>query len=72
MKCEICGEFTPKGKNICDRCSNIVDDVIKNIDPEIWKGIDDCKYIYPMIKRVAEGSLRTQDVINALIIGEID
>ena len=72
MKCEICGESTTGEKRICDRCSKIMDDVIRNVGPDIWKGIDDCKYIYPMIKRVAEGDLRTQDVVNALLKGEMD
>jgi NAD-dependent SIR2 family protein deacetylase len=72
MKCDICGESTIEEKRICDRCSKVMDDVIREVGPDIWKGIDNCVYIYPMIKRVAEGSLRTQDVVNALLIGEAD
>ena len=72
MNCDICGELTKEGKSICNRCSKIMDDVIRDIDPEIWKGVDDCAYIYPMIKRVAEGTLRKQDVVNAILKGELD
>lgn len=72
MKCDICGGPTIEDKRICDRCSKIMEDVIRNVGPDIWKGIDDCKYIYPMIKRVAEGDLRTQDVVNTLLKGETD
>ena len=72
MKCDICGEPTFEGKSICDRCTKIMDDVVREINPDIWKGIDNCAYIYPMIKRVAEGTLRTQDVVNAILKGEID
>ncbi len=46
--------------------------VIRDVGPDVWNTIDDCKYIYPMIKRVAEGDLRTQDVVNSLLKGESD
>ncbi len=72
MECNICGESIIGNKSICDRCSKIMDDVIRDIGPDIWKGIDDCKFIYPMIKRVVEGSLRTQDVVNSILKGEAD
>lgn len=72
MRCEICGELTTGEKSICDRCSKIMEDIIRDIGPDVWKGIDDCKYIYPMIKRIAEGSLRTQDVVNSILKGEMD
>ena len=72
MKCDICGEPTTEEKKICDRCSKIMNDVIRDVNPAIWKGIDVCSYVYPMIKRVAEGSLRTQDVVNELLKGETD
>jgi len=49
-----------------------MDKVIKEVGSDMLNNIDDCKYIYPMIKRVAEGSLRTQDVINSLLKGESD
>ena len=49
-----------------------MDKVIRDIGPDVWEKIDDCKYIYPMIRRVAEGDLRTQDVVNELLKGEAD
>ena len=72
MKCDICGEPTTENRTICDRCTKIMDNVIKDVGPDAWKGIDDCKYIYPMIKRVAEGNLRTLDVVNMILKGETD
>ena len=72
MKCDICGESTTEEKRICDRCTKIMNNVIREVGTDMWKGVDVCVYIYPMIKRVAEGSLRTQDVINTLLKGETD
>lgn len=71
MNCEICGKSTLNEK-ICSRCTRIIDKIIHEVGPDVWNNIDDCKYIYPMIKRVAVGDLRTQDVINSLLKGEID
>ncbi len=72
MNCDICGNPTTSKKGTCDRCDRIMEKVIRDVGPEVWSSIDDCKYIYPMIKRVAEGSLRTQDVVNSLLKGESD
>lgn len=72
MDCDICGRPTTNKKGICDCCNRIIEQVVRDIGPDVWDKIEDCKYIYPMIKRVAEGSLRTQDVINALLKGEMD
>ena len=72
MNCDICGQPTMNKKGICDRCGRIMDKVIRDVGSDVWEKIDDCKYIYPMIKRVAEGDLRTQDVVNALLKGEMD
>jgi disulfide oxidoreductase YuzD len=72
MNCDICGKSTSNQNGICDRCTRIMDKVIKEIGSDVLTNIDDCKYIYPLIKRVAEGSLRTQDVINEVLKGESD
>lgn len=72
MNCDICGKQTTNEKGTCDRCNRIMEKVVKEVGPDVWNNIDDCKYIYPMIKRVAEGSLRTQDVVNELLKGEMD
>ena len=72
MNCDICGKTTTNMKGICDSCNRIMEKVIRDVGPDVWQNIDDCKYIYPMIKRVAEGSLRTQDVVNSLLKGETD
>ena len=72
MNCDICGKPTTNRNGICDNCNMIMEKVIRDVGPDVWNNIDDCKYIYPMIKRVAEGSLRTQDVVNSLLKGETD
>ena len=72
MNCDICGKTTTNMKGICDSCNRIMEKVIRDVGSDVWNNIDDCKYIYPMIKRVAEGSLRTQDVVNSLLKGETD
>jgi len=72
MNCDICDKTTTNTKGICDSCNRIMEKVIRDVGPDVWNNIDDCKYIYPMIKRVAEGSLRTQDVVNSLLKGESD
>lgn len=71
MKCEIC-ETSTSNKRYCDSCNKIMDEVIREVGPEVWGNIDDCKFIYPMVKRVVEGDLRTQDIINELLKGETD
>lgn len=70
MNCEICGKSTDK--NVCDRCNRIMEKVIREVGSDVWEKMDDCKYIYPMIRRVAEGDLRTQDVVNSILKGESD
>lgn len=71
MNCDICGKTTSNNK-ICDRCTRIINKVIKEVGSDVLNNIDDCKYIYPMIRRVAIGDLRTQDLINSLLKGETD
>ncbi len=72
MNCDICGQPTENNRTICNNCSRIMDQVIREIGPDRWEKIEDCKYIYPMVKRVAEGTLRTQDIVNELLKGEMD
>ncbi len=72
MKCNVCGEPTTNRIGICDRCSRIIEQVTREVGPEVWEKLEDCRFIYPMIKRVAEGTLRTQDVVNELLKGEAD
>jgi len=72
MNCDICGKSTSNENRICERCTRIINKVIKEVGSDALNNLDDCKYIYPMIKRVAEGSLRTQDVINEVLKGESD
>lgn len=69
MKCEIC-EISTEDR-YCDECGRIMNHVIREIGPDIWENIDDCKFIYPMVRRVVEGTLTTQDIVNELLKGEI-
>lgn len=72
MNCNICGKPTTNKTGICDSCNRIIEKVAREVGSEVWEKIEDCRYIYPMIKRVAEGTLRTQDVVNELLKGESD
>ena len=68
MKCDVCGE-TIKSKRMCDRCAKIIENVIREVGADVWDKIPDCKYIYPMVKRIADGSLRTQDIVKDILKG---
>jgi len=70
MECQICAEST-SNKKYCGRCERIMEKVIKDVGP-LWEKIEDCSYIYPMVKRVVDGDLRTQDVVNEILKGEAD
>lgn len=71
MKCDICEAPTGNENRICDKCGRIMDNVVREVGPDVWEKIDDCRFIYPMVRRVAEGTLRTQDIVNELLKGEI-
>ncbi|HEY9246665.1 MAG TPA: hypothetical protein VIO11_07465 [Candidatus Methanoperedens sp.] len=71
MKCDICGKSTIDTP-VCDRCNRIMEKVIREVGSDVWEKLPDCKYIYPMVRRVAEGDLRTQDIVNELLKGEAD
>lgn len=72
MNCDICDEPSQRNTPVCNRCQRIIDQVIREVGPDVWEKLEDCRYIYPMVKRVAEGSLRTQDIVNELLKGEAD
>ena len=72
MNCDICDEPSARNTPVCDRCQRIMDQVIREVGSDVWEKIEDCRYLYPMVKRVAEGSLRTQDIVNEILKGEID
>jgi disulfide oxidoreductase YuzD len=69
MKCDICGDDMTNKKRTCDRCTEIMNTVIRDVGPDIWNTIEDCRFIYPMVKRVADGSLRTQDIVKEVLKG---
>jgi hypothetical protein len=61
MNCDIFGGDTIN-KIICERCTKIMEGVIREVGPDVRNSIEDCRFIYPMVKRVADGSLGTQDI----------
>lgn len=69
MKCDVCGETATHNKRMCDRCAKIAEKVIREVRPDVWNKIPDCKYINPMGKRVADGNLRTQDIMKDILKG---
>jgi disulfide oxidoreductase YuzD len=69
MKCDVCGETATNNKRMCDQCAMIIEKVIREVGPDVWNKIPDCKYIYPMVKRVADGNLRTQDIVKDILKG---
>ncbi len=43
MNCDICGKPTTNVKGTCDGCTKIMDKVIRDVGPDVWNNIDDCK-----------------------------
>ncbi len=70
MGCIVCG--AESDARLCVRCSNIERNVVKAVGYDVWSKMDDCSYIYPLIRRVAEGSLTEKDVVNEILKGEMD
>lgn len=64
MKCEVCG--AESDTRYCDLCGPVMNEVIRKVGEERWAAIDDCSFIYPMVKRVAKGELTVNDIIDAL------
>jgi hypothetical protein len=64
MHCIVCGKVS-KNK-YCDDCGKIMDDVIRKVGEKRWSTIDDCSYIYPMVKRAARGEVTVNDIINSM------
>ncbi|MGM0771924.1 MAG: hypothetical protein ACQESU_10035 [Halobacteriota archaeon] len=64
MQCVVCGVETDK--RYCDKCEKIMDEIIQKVGEQRWNSIDDCSYIYPMVKRATKGELTVNDIINAM------
>jgi hypothetical protein len=64
MKCESCGAKSED--RYCETCGNILDEVVRTVGEARWAAIDDCSFIYPIVKRVAKGEATVNDVIQAL------
>ena len=64
MKCEVCG--VESESQYCPDCGKIMNEVIRKVGEARWNAIDDCSFIYPMVKRVGKGELTVNDVIQEL------
>ncbi|KGK97751.1 hypothetical protein LI82_08210 [Methanococcoides methylutens] len=64
MQCTVCGVETEN--KYCNDCEKILEEIIQKVGEKRWSAIDDCSYIYPMIKRAAKGELTVNDIINAM------
>jgi hypothetical protein len=64
MKCTVCGIDTES--KYCNDCGKIMEEIIRTVGEKRWNAIDDCSYIYPMVRRAAKGELTVNDIINAM------
>jgi hypothetical protein len=44
MKCDACGETATHNKRMFDRCAKIIEKFIREVGPDVWNKIPDCKY----------------------------
>lgn len=64
MECEVCG--VESDNNYCSECGPVMNDVIRKVGEKRWNALDDCSFIYPMVKRVARGELTVKDIIQQM------
>jgi len=64
MKCEICG--IESDARYCNDCGKVMNDVIRSVGEARWAAIDDCAFIYPLVRRVGKGELTVHDIIQSL------
>ncbi len=64
MKCEICGKESDD--RYCSDCGKVMNEVIRKVGEKRWSAIDDCSFIYPMVKKVGRGELTVNDIIQEL------
>jgi len=43
-----------------------MNEVIRKVGEARWNALDDCSFIYPMVKRAAKGELTVNDVVQEL------
>lgn len=43
-----------------------MNEVVRRVGEARWAAIDDCSFIYPIVRRVAKGEATVNDVIQAL------
>jgi hypothetical protein len=43
-----------------------MNEVIRKVGEARWNAMDDCSFIYPMVKRVGKGELTVRDIIQEL------
>jgi hypothetical protein len=64
MECEICG--IESETSYCKDCGKVMNEVIRKVGEARWNALDDCSFIYPMVKRAAKGELTVNDVVQEL------
>jgi hypothetical protein len=64
MKCEACG--IESDTRYCTDCGKVMDEVVRRVGEARWAAIDDCSFIYPLVKRVGKGEATVNDIIQAL------
>ncbi|ADI74960.1 conserved hypothetical protein [Methanohalobium evestigatum Z-7303] len=64
MNCQICG--VESNSKYCQECEKILNEVVRRVGEARWNAMEDCSFIYPMIKRVAKGELTVNDIIQQL------
>lgn len=64
MQCAVCGVDTES--KYCTDCEKVMEEIIQKVGEERWSAIDDCSYIYPMVKRAVKKEVTVNDIINAM------
>ncbi len=64
MECIVCG--AKSDTRYCKDCEKVLDEIIHRVGEKRWSAMDDCSYIYPMIKRAIKGELTVTDIINSM------
>ena len=64
MNCEVCG--VESETQYCSDCGKVMNEVIRKVGEARWNAMDDCSFIYPMVKRVGKGELTVRDIIQEL------
>ena len=64
MHCDVCK--AESDSRYCSDCGKIMNELIRRVGETRWASIDDCSFIYQMVKRDGKGELTITDIINEL------